>query len=74
MAVVSTPLGTTLVVQYQAGLTDTGAPVIRRKSLTGIKSNAADQDIYEAAAALFNLIEYPLISVRRDNSSELTDQ
>lgn len=74
MAVVSTPLGTTLVAEYQTGLTDTGAPVTRKKSLTGIKSNASDQDIYEAAAALFSLIEYPLISVRRDDSSELTNQ
>ena len=74
MAVVSTPVESVLVAQYQIGLSQTGSPVLRQKSLPGIKTDAADQDIYDVAAVLFDLLDYPLIAVRRDDRFELTDE
>jgi hypothetical protein len=74
MAVVSTPIGSVLVAQYQTGVSGTGSPIIRQKSFTGIKTTAVDQDIYDAAEALFGLLEYPLTGIRRDDRSELVNE
>jgi hypothetical protein len=74
MAVVSTPIESVLVAQYQTGVSGSGSPLTRQKSFAGIKSNAADQDVYDVAAALFSLLQYPLVGVRRDDRNELVDQ
>ena len=74
MAVVSTPIESVLVAQYQTGLSGTGSPITRQKSFAGIKTASLDQDIYDVAAALFGLLQYPLIAVRRDNRSELVNE
>lgn len=74
MAVISTPIGTILVAQYQVGVSGTGAPITRHRSLSGIKTTAADQDIYDVATALFDLLDYPLLEVRRDDRTELVDE
>jgi len=74
MAVVSTPVDSVLVAQYQIGSSQTGLPVIRQKSFPGIKADAADQDIYDVAAALFDLLQYPLVAVRRENRYDLVNE
>ncbi len=74
MAVVSTPKDSVLVARYQTGVSETGAPVLRQKSFSGIKASALDQDIYDVAAALFGLLEYPLIEVHRENLFDLVNQ
>lgn len=74
MAVIATPLGSILVAQYQVGVSGSGAPITRQRSLAGVKTTATDQDIYDVATALFNLLDYPLLEVRRDDRSELVDE
>lgn len=74
MSVVSTALDSILIARYQIGLSGSGSPVLRQKSLAGIKADAADQDVFDVAAALFSLLQYPLIEVRRDNRYDLVDQ
>jgi hypothetical protein len=61
-------------VRYQTGISTSGSPILRQKSLAGVKGSAADQDVYDVAAALFNLIQYPLAEVRRDNRFDLVNQ
>ena len=74
MAVVGTPLSSTLVVVYQTGLTPSGGPVLRQKSLSDVRSDAAEQAIYDAAHALFGLAQYPVIDVLYRKNFELVDQ
>lgn len=74
MAVLATPIESVLVVSYQVGLTESGAPKIRQRSIPNVRSNALDQDVYDVAAALFGLQEYPLTGVRRDNRVDLTNE
>ena len=73
MAVVSTPVESILVIRYQVGVTATGSPISRQRSLSGIKTTALDQDLYDTASSLFGLLDLPLLGIRRDNRSELTD-
>ena len=74
MAVVSTPIESVLVAQYQVGVSAGGAPISRQRSLSGIKTTASHQDIYDVATALFALLDYPLLEVRRDDRSELIEE
>lgn len=74
MAVISNPLDSILVARYQTGVSTSGSPILRQKSLAGVKTTALDQDIYDVAAGLFSLLKYPLIEVHRENRFELVNQ
>ncbi|WP_084785526.1 DUF1659 domain-containing protein, partial [Neomoorella mulderi] len=49
MAVISTPLATTLRLQVQTGTDATGQPVYRVRSYSRVKPSASDQDVYDVA-------------------------
>ncbi|MHB8126647.1 MAG: DUF1659 domain-containing protein [Desulfitobacteriaceae bacterium] len=74
MAVVAIPLGSTLVVVYQTGLTTQGSPITRQKSLSDVKFDAAEQAVFDAAHALFGLAQYPVIDVLYRKNLELVDE
>lgn len=74
MAVVGTPLSSTLVVVYQTGLTPAGGPVLRQKSLSDVRANATEQAVYDAAHALFGLAQYPVTDVLYRKNFELVDE
>jgi hypothetical protein len=73
MPVVTTPLDSAMVIRYQTGVSANGAPILRQKSLP-IKASAADQDVFDVAAALFSLLQYPLAEVRRTKCDALINQ
>ncbi|NLM20129.1 MAG: DUF1659 domain-containing protein [Peptococcaceae bacterium] len=74
MPLVSTPLDSTFVARYQIGTSDSGAPITRQKTFGGVKATASSEDIYEIVVALFGLLQYPLLEVRRDDRFALTDE
>ena len=74
MAVMSTPKDSVLVVSYQVGLSESGAPLLRQRSFPNVRVAALDQDVFDVANALYSLQDYPLTSVRRDNRVDLIDQ
>lgn len=63
MAVVAEPLNSALVVAYQSGTTSAGAPVTRQKSLSYVRSDAAEEALYNVAQALFSLSLHPVLDV-----------
>ena len=74
MAVIATPLSSTLVVKYQTGTTTAGSPVFRQKSLNDVKADATEQDVYDVVAALFSLGQHPVADVVLRKSFELLNQ
>ena len=74
MAVTSTAKDSVLVVTYQVGLNELGAPLLRQRSFPNVLVAAPDQDVFDVANALYGLQQYPLTEVRRDNRFELIDQ
>ena len=74
MAVVGMPLNSTLVVVYQTGLTPAGGPILRQKSLSDVRSDAAEQAVYDTAQALFGLAVHPVIDVLYRKNFELVDE
>jgi len=69
MAVDRIPGGTVLQLEFQTGVDPEGNPVYRNKSLSSVRPEAADQDLFDVAVALAGLQEYTLnrISVREVN-------
>lgn len=74
MAVTSTAKDSVLVVSYQVGLNELGAPIVRQRSFPNVLVSALDQDVYDVAAALYALQDYPLTGVRRDNRFDLVSE
>ncbi|KAF1086177.1 hypothetical protein SPSYN_00918 [Sporotomaculum syntrophicum] len=73
MAVEKIPSGTLLRMQFQTGLDGDGDPIYRTKSLSNVKTDAADQDIFDVAQALVELQEYTLTAVLRVDSAVLEE-
>lgn len=71
MSIISSGVETELVVRYQTGTTAEGSPVFRQKTFAGLKMDVTDEDLYEVASTLFALLEYPLVSVTRNNRFDL---
>lgn len=74
MPIISSGVETGLVVRYQLGMTAEGSPVLRQKTFSGLKLDVTDEDLYQAAAALFALLEYPLVSVSRNNRFDMAEE
>jgi hypothetical protein len=73
MAVTAMPLTSTLVVICRTGETPAGDPVTRKKSLSGLRADATAQDVYDVAAALFSLVQDPVVEVILSNNTELVN-
>ncbi|TYO92295.1 DUF1659 domain-containing protein [Desulfallas thermosapovorans] len=73
MAVDKIPSGTALRMQFQTGVDGDGDPIYRTKSLSNVKTEAQDQDIFDVAQALVQLQEYPLVAVQRVDSAILEE-
>ncbi|AFL98586.1 MULTISPECIES: DUF1659 domain-containing protein [Desulfitobacterium] len=74
MPVNSLPLRAAMVVSFQTGLSPTGVPIIRKKTLGNVRFNAAEQDIYDVAHALFSLTEHPALDVVLRKEFDLVDE
>lgn len=73
MAVNNVPVGSALRLQLQTGIDGNGDPVIRNKSLTNVKPDALDQDVFDVAQALVLLQEHILENVLRIDSARLEE-
>jgi len=74
MAVNNVPVGSVLRLQLQTGVDGNGDPVIRNKSLSNVKTDALDQDIFDVAQALVLLQEHMLENVMRIDSARLEEE
>ncbi|TEB08238.1 hypothetical protein Psch_01793 [Pelotomaculum schinkii] len=71
MAVNNVPGNSVLKLALHVGDSATGSPVLRSRSLNGIKPAAADQDLFDVATALAGLQQYPLNGITRVDNSAL---
>jgi len=53
MAVNNVPVGSVLRLQLQSGVDGSGDPIIRNKSLSNVKPEALEQDIFDVAQVWF---------------------
>ncbi len=72
MPIIASNKDTVMVVTFQTGLTAQGSPRLSQRSFPNVKSSALDQDVYDVAAALYGILDYPFIGVSRNNRIDLT--
>ncbi len=73
MAVNVTPLNSKLQMRFQVGLNEDGKPIIRSKTFGGLKSDALNENVYNAAQSLAGLQVNDVAAVRRIDEVELTE-
>ncbi len=74
MAVIKTPIGSTIRLSLVTGTNAQGAPIIKQTSISNVKAAAADQDLFDVANAIVGLQDYALNSITRLDSADLAAQ
>ena len=73
MAVTKNPVNSTIRLSLVIGLNATGGPILRNTSLSNVKTEAIDQDLFDVANALVGLQEYQLNGISRLDTADLTE-
>ena len=63
-----------LKLQFDGGLDEKGNTIVKSKTLSKVKSTATNDDVYEVATTLSGLQTLPLLSVRRIDEVEITQE
>ncbi|AFQ43533.1 DUF1659 domain-containing protein [Desulfosporosinus meridiei] len=74
MPIISESLNSALIAIYQTGSTPTGTPVTRQKSLSYVRADATEADLYDVAQALFSLSEQQLVDVQLRKNFRLIEE
>jgi hypothetical protein len=74
MAVVATPVQSSLRLVVQAGTDTNGNPVYRNRSYSRVKPGAPDADVYDVANVLAGLQAHPLHGIQRLATNELVEE
>lgn len=72
--VIAVPRDTKLQFRLVTGTNpETGAPIIKSKTFSKVKSTALDQDVYDVAVALTGIQKYTVDEIRIIKESRLTE-
>jgi len=63
-----------LKLQFDGGLDEKGNTIVKSKTLSKVKSTATNDDVYEVATTLSGLQTLPLLSVRKIDEVEITQE
>ncbi|MDD4680679.1 MAG: DUF1659 domain-containing protein [Clostridia bacterium] len=73
MALENRPYSTRVQIQFDLGTDENEKKLTASKSLSNIKTNSSDQDIYDVAIGLADLQTYPVNFVRKVSQADLVD-
>ncbi len=73
MAVINTPIDSTLQVILQTGVDENNKPIFRTKSYTRVKTDVEDENVMNVAKQLTGLQVHPVNAVKRVLVSELVE-
>lgn len=62
-----------LKITYNKGKDDKGKDIIKYQRFKDINLNATDEDIYAVGEALSEVVNYPAVSVEREETSLLSN-
>ncbi len=65
---------TKLKLQLDGGLNDKGNPIVKSKTFSKVKTDAANDNLFSAAESLAGLQEMPLIGIKRVDEIELQEE
>lgn len=73
MALESRPYSSRVQIQFDLGTDEEGKKLTASKSLSNIKPDSADQDIYDVASGLTALQTYPVNFIRKVAQTDLVN-
>jgi 23S rRNA maturation mini-RNase III len=73
MAAVSTRLQSSLVLKYVDGVDEKGKEIIKSQRFSKVKTNAADQDLYDVALKVEDLLGKTLNELIREDENSITN-
>lgn len=73
MAATATKLSSSLVLKYVDGVDATGKEVIKSQRFSKVKTSAAEQDLFDVAAAIEPLLGKTLNELVREDESGITN-
>ena len=73
MAVEARPLNSTLQLTYDLGTDGDGKKLVRRRSYSNVKIDAAEQDLFDVAAAIAGLQSYPIEQIQVTDRKHLVN-
>ncbi len=62
-----------LKITYNKGKDDKGKDIIKYQRFKDVNLNATDEDIYAIGVALSEVVNYPAVSVEREEASLLSE-
>ncbi|MGI6649739.1 MAG: DUF1659 domain-containing protein [Bacillota bacterium] len=74
MAVLETPLGSTLRLTLETGFDQDGSPILKNRSFRNVKPSADDQDVFDVANLLVSLQQHTLSAVQRIDEFSLENE
>jgi hypothetical protein len=73
MAVISTPIDSTLQVILQTGVDEDDKPILRTRSFNRVKTDVEDENVMNVAKQLIGLQVHPVNTIKRVLVSELVE-
>ncbi len=73
MAVVKTPLGSTLRLVVETGTDLEGNPILKNRNYNNVKPTATDQDLFDVGNLLISLQQMSLNAMQRLDDAALED-
>jgi len=73
MAVVATPLNSSLRIIVETGFDSEGKPIYKTRSYNNVKTAASDEDVMSVANQLADIQSHPVFAIRRIVETELTE-
>ncbi len=73
MAVVATPLNSSLRIIVQTGRDENNRPILRTRSFNNVKTDASDEDLMSVAMQLADIQSHPVYAFRRTMEFELAE-
>ncbi|QGU00850.1 hypothetical protein SYNTR_2256 [Candidatus Syntrophocurvum alkaliphilum] len=73
MPINATPVTSEMIINLDNGLSATGNVLVRARRYSGVKPDAANEDIYNIASEMAALQERQVINIQRRDITELSE-
>lgn len=74
MAAALTKVSSSVVIVINTGKDENGKDTSKKLNLGAVTTTAAEQDIYDVASAISNILNYPVATIQKVDNSLLTDE
>ena len=74
MAINEVKLNSTLILKVKTGVDSSGNDILKSISLKKVKTNAVNQDVFDVAQGIKDVIKNQVVSITKQNVNELVSE